>query len=146
MSAPALAQPLADESDYPALRHGKDFGEKIAGLREQGRQGSAKTAASYQPAFAAVGNDRVPKVAGSTIATQALRKPAAVGPYAPFVPTQSDAGHYASVTMSTATPVRALSPSPRPASAAEAPVTSETGSMNHLSQRRVTDIPDQFSK
>ncbi|RAS38108.1 hypothetical protein [Paraburkholderia bryophila] len=146
MSAPALAEPLANESGHSALRHGEDFREKISGSHEEGRHGNAKPVASYKPAFATVRSDRVPGVAGSTIATQALRKPADIGSHAPFVPAQSDGGPYASVTMSTATPVRAMSPPPRPASPAEAPVASETEWMNHLSQRRVTDIPDQFSK
>ncbi|ASL44952.1 hypothetical protein bAD24_I15855 [Burkholderia sp. AD24] len=146
MSAPALAKPAANESGYSALRHGEDFREKTAGLHEEARHGNAKTVASYKPVFGAVRSDRVPRVAGSTIATHALPKPAAIGSYAPFVPTQSDAGQYASVTMSAATPVRAISPPPRPASAAKTPVASETEWTNHLSQRRVTDIPDQFSK
>ncbi|NYH24019.1 hypothetical protein [Paraburkholderia bryophila] len=116
------AESEANEFDYSASRRREDFHEKTGELHKEVRHSNAKAAASYKPAYTAARNDRIPGAIDSTIATQALLKPSA------------------------ATPVRAVSQPPRSASATESSGTSETEWMNHLSQRRVTDIPDQFSK
>ncbi|NYH13480.1 hypothetical protein [Paraburkholderia bryophila] len=140
------AESEANEFDYSASRRREDFHEKTGELHKEVRHSNAKAAASYKPAYTAARNDRIPGAIDSTIATQALLKPSAASVYSPFVPAQPGAEQYASMTMSAATPVRAVSQPPRSASATESSGTSETEWMNHLSQRRVTDIPDQFSK
>lgn len=145
--ATALAESTANDSDRSALPHREDFHEKTGGLREEERHGSSATAAaSYKPAHVAAKNNRIPSAIHSTGATQTLPKPSVAGAYSLFVPAHAEVGQYASVTTSAATPVRAVSQPPRSASASESSGAGETEWMSHLSQRRVTEIPDQFSK
>ncbi|NIF80334.1 hypothetical protein F3J20_23540 [Paraburkholderia sp. Cy-641] len=53
---------------------------------------------------------------------------------------------YAAVTMAAATPVYEIAPPPRPAASNDASASNGTEWMTHISQRRVTEIPEQFAK
>jgi len=69
--------------------------------------------------------------------------PSAAGPYSPPAPSPQSSGDYPSVTMSAGTHVREMTT----ATVRRARVdTDSTEWMNHMSQRRVTEIPDRFSK
>lgn len=75
--------------------------------------------------------------------------PSAAGPYSPFAPARLGAEEYASATVHAraqpyeiATPARPTPPITTPAT----PATAETEWMNHMSQRRVTEVPEQFSR
>ncbi|WP_181156852.1 hypothetical protein [Paraburkholderia sp. BL21I4N1] len=146
ISTPALAESTAHDSDYSTAQHRDDLHEKTGELHRAARHSNAKIVASYKAVYAAARKDRIPSAIDSTVATQAWPKPSADGAYSPFVPAQPSDEPYASVKMSAATPVRSVAPPPRSASATESSGTGETDWMSHLSQRRVTDIPDQFSR
>ncbi|MEM5435206.1 hypothetical protein [Paraburkholderia diazotrophica] len=72
---------------------------------------------------------------------RARPQPSMAGAYSPFAPSPRDNSDYASVTMSAGMHGVA------PAAIARGHVdTDSTEWMNHMSQRRVTEIPDRFSK
>jgi hypothetical protein len=79
-----------------------------------------------------VTHSAIPKVA-----VNASPKLSAAGAYSPAAPARLGVDEYAGVSMSAATHVRDIAPTAS---------TSGTEWMNHLSQRRVTDVPDQFAK
>lgn len=88
----------------------------------------------------------------STLAAvdRAGARPSAAGEYSPLAPSMLGNDEYASVTMSAGTHLRGMAAGSRAgteAAASTTPIdTNSTEWMNRMSQRRVTDIPDQFSK
>jgi hypothetical protein len=82
----------------------------------------------------------------SAITSSGSPAPSSAGPYSPFNPAELAGDKYTSITMSAATTLREA------ASRGHAPTTgtpSEAGDtqwMSHLSQRRVTEVPEQFLK
>ncbi|WP_345811281.1 hypothetical protein AAGS40_10990 [Paraburkholderia sp. PREW-6R] len=72
--------------------------------------------------------------------------PSIAGSYSPLAPSRLGVAEYNAVTLSAATPVGHIATLPRPAGAATAPVTSATEWSTRLSQRRVTEVPDQFAR
>jgi hypothetical protein len=69
--------------------------------------------------------------------------PSVAGDYSPLAPSARLNGDYDSVTMSAGTHVRNVAPVTIRQDRVN---TNSTEWMNHMSQRRVTDVPDSFSK
>jgi hypothetical protein len=74
-----------------------------------------------------------------------LPRPSAAGAYSPRASAQPGLDEYVDVTMSAATQLRDVA-SPRSSMSNNLPAAGSTEWMSHLSQRRVTEIPDQFAK
>jgi hypothetical protein len=74
---------------------------------------------------------------------RARHLPSVAGDYSPLAPSARLSGDYDSVTMSAGTHVRDIAPSTIRQDRVK---TNSTEWMNHMSQRRVTEIPDSFSK
>ncbi len=91
-------------------------------------------------------NDEVPQIAMPAIAQRMSPTPSLAGPYSPLAPSQLGTGEYASTTTSAATHLRNIAPPSRPASSIDSSGTSGTEWINRMSQRRVTEVPDQFTK
>ncbi|MFM0502010.1 hypothetical protein [Paraburkholderia caffeinilytica] len=95
-------------------------------------------------------NYDMPQIVASANAQQTSAKPSSAGPYSPPAPSQPGTDEYASVTLSAGTHLRNIAPPSRPASSINPPATSGATSstewINHMSQRRVTEVPDQFAK
>ncbi|MFM0348421.1 hypothetical protein [Paraburkholderia sp. RL17-347-BIC-D] len=160
-SNPAAATvPIPTSTSAPALRlasaHG--FADKAVSHRRKlvrekgGRQHgaipprTARFAAADQTSHAAAIADDIARGALPKVAANVSPKPSAAGAYSPLAPARLGVDEYAGVTMSAATHVRDTAPMPRTGSSIHASGTSGTEWMNHLSQRRVTDVPDQFVK
>ncbi|MGE8332122.1 MAG: hypothetical protein ACN6PY_13435, partial [Paraburkholderia nemoris] len=90
---------------------------------------------------AEVTHSAIPKVA-----VNASPKLSAAGAYSPAAPARLGVDEYAGVSMSAATHVRDIAPTASTGSSNNSSSTNGTEWMNHLSQRRVTDVPDQFAK
>ncbi|MFM0201310.1 hypothetical protein PQR53_15730 [Paraburkholderia fungorum] len=85
-------------------------------------------------------------IAVSANAHRTSPKPLSTGPYSPHAPSQPGIDEYMSMTMSAGTPVRDLASPSRPAGSVDSPRIGGTDWTNHMSQRRVTENPDQFAK
>jgi hypothetical protein len=122
---------------------GKSAGlnKKAAGARHHAAPASVKPA--RRAVASAVAFDHVP--------AHGTARPSSAGAYSPLAPSRLGVDEYAGITMSAATPVQRLAPparvTPRVApSAATSQSTSATEWSNHMSQRRVTEVPDQFGQ
>jgi hypothetical protein len=91
-------------------------------------------------------NDEVPQIAVPAIAQRTSPAPSSAGPYSPLAPSQLGTGEYASMTTSAGTHLRNIAPPTRPAASNDSPGTGGTEWINRMSQRRVTEVPDQFTK
>lgn len=87
-----------------------------------------------------------PQIVVPAIAQQTSPKPSAAGAYSPRAPLQLGADEYASATTSAGTHLRNIAPPSRPAGSMNQPGSGDTEWVDHMSQRRVTDIPNQFMK
>jgi hypothetical protein len=90
--------------------------------------------------------DDMPDFTVRPIAQRTSPAPSTAGRYSPPAPAQLGIDEYADVTMSAATHLREIAPPPRPVASNHSPGGNGTEWMNHLSQRRVTEVPDQFGK
>jgi hypothetical protein len=161
-SPPAAAKaPIASSTSTPALRftpaaHGfadktvsprrKLVREKSAAQHDRIQPRTARFAATNQTSHVAVSALDMPRGAIPKVAANVPPKPSAAGAYSPLAPARLGVDEYAGVSMSAATHVRDIAPLPRTGSSNNASGNSGTEWMNHLSQRRVTDVPDQFAK
>jgi hypothetical protein len=91
-------------------------------------------------------NAEVSQIAVPAIAQRTSPAPSSAGPYSPLAPSQLGTGEYASTTTSAATHLRNIAPPSRPASSIDSHGTGGTEWINRISQRRVTEVPDQFTK
>jgi hypothetical protein len=87
---------------------------------------------------------------GGVTSPAALRptaQPSAAGTYSPLAPSMLGNEEYASVTLSARTHLRGIG-STQGSTQHTAPAANTNGAdwMTHLSQRRVTDVPDQFTR
>ncbi|MFL9934885.1 hypothetical protein P0D88_38435 [Paraburkholderia sp. RL18-103-BIB-C] len=119
--------------------------EVVDSPREKIRRHTARSAAANPSSRLAAMNDDMPRMAVPRTAHRALPRPSAAGAYSPRAPAQLGLDEYADVTMSAATHLRDVA-SPRSAMSNNLPAASSSEWMSHMSQRRVTEIPDQFAK
>lgn len=91
-------------------------------------------------------NYEVPQIPVSANAQRTSPKPSSTGAYSPLAPSQLGTDEYASITLSAGTHLRNIAPPSRPASSINPPEIGGTEWINHASQRRVTEVPDQFAK
>ncbi|MFM0672344.1 hypothetical protein [Paraburkholderia sediminicola] len=133
-------------AERPASQRRKLVRDKSGAQPEQIYPRSASRAVANQPSHRAAIADDVARSAIPKVAANVSPKPSVAGPYSPLAPTRPGVDEYAGVTISAATHVRDTAPMPRTGSSNNASGASGTEWINHLSQRRVTDIPDQFAK
>ena len=142
----ATASSLHALAGKPVSRRRDKLREKTAGLHKKSLRHNTQIGAikqlRYQPAL----NDDMPHLAASSTTQHTLAKPSAAGLYSPLAPSRLGVGEYASVAMSAGTHLHDIAPPSRAASASHSSGTNGTEWMNHISQRRVTEVPDQFSK
>ncbi|MFM0311745.1 hypothetical protein P0D71_28495 [Paraburkholderia sp. RL17-383-BIF-A] len=138
----AQARISADIAGSP--RHNR-LREKVVTLQEQNRQHSARFVTANPARHAAAVAANLPRIAVPRLAASLPPKPSAAGAYSPPAPTRLGVDEYAGVIMSAATHPRQMA-LPHASSATNASGTSETEWITRLSQRRVTEVPDQFAK
>ncbi|RKF49108.1 hypothetical protein [Paraburkholderia fungorum] len=116
--------------------------------KEMGRSSLATVATQRSPQLPGISlmNYEAPQIAVPAIAQRTSPKPSAAGPYSPLAPSRLGTDEYASTTLSASTHLRNITPPSRPASSINPPGTNGTEWINQMSQRRVTEVPDQFVK
>jgi hypothetical protein len=119
--------------------------EAVDRPREQSRRHATRSATPNPLSRVAAVNDDMQRRAVPRAAQRALPRPSAAGAYSPRAPAQPGLDEYADVTMSAVTQLRDLASS-RSAMTNNLPAAGSTEWMSHMSQRRVTEIPDQFAK
>jgi hypothetical protein len=136
------AGPATHAADNDALSRRR---QAVDRPREKNDHRTARSATANRFPRAAPMNDDMPRITAPRTMHRASPAPSARGAYSPLAPAQPGFDEYADVTMSVATPVREVTSS-RSATSNRVPAASSTEWMNHMSQRRVTEIPDQFAK
>lgn len=86
------------------------------------------------------------QIAVSANAHRTSPKPSSAGPYSPTASSHAGIDEYVSMTMSASTHLRDIAPPSRPAASVDSPGIGRTDWTSHMSQRRVTESPDQFAK
>lgn len=116
--------------------------------KEIGRSSPATIAAQRSPQLPGISpmNYEAPQIAVPAIAQRTSPKPSAAGPYSPLAPSRLGTDEYASTTLSAGTHLRNIAPPSRPASPINPTGTNGTEWINQMSQRRVTEVPDQFAR
>ncbi|CAB3794138.1 hypothetical protein LMG28614_03863 [Paraburkholderia ultramafica] len=114
--------------------------------REKARRYLAHGAAANPLSQIAAMSDDMPRIAVPPVAQRASPRPSAAGSYSPLAPARLGIDEYADVTTFAATHLRDMAPPSRPATSINPSAANGTEWMNHLSQRRVTEVPDQFAK
>lgn len=128
-------------------------------------QNYAQSELAYAPSHRALSrrplshaaNAAMPRLASPLSAHRMNARPSAAGEYSPLAPPMLGSDDYASVTMSAGTHLRGMASAPHAGSTAASSTTSTSSTapridpnstewMSRMSQRRVTDIPDQFSR
>ncbi|WP_211620217.1 hypothetical protein [Paraburkholderia domus] len=147
--APVRATPAHTKAGKN-VSHRKDKQPRdAANLHERNVRSSQTTIATrLSPRLARTSpmNDEVPQIAVSAIAQRTSPEPSSAGPYSPLAPSQLGTDEYASMTTSAGTHLRNIAPPSRPASSINPPGAGGTEWINRMSQRRVTEVPDQFAK
>ena len=136
------AGPATQAADNDALSRRR---QAVDRPREKNDHRTARSATANRFPRVAPINDDMPRITVPRTVHPASPAPSARGAYSPLAPAQPGFDEYADVTMSVATPVRGVASS-RSATSNRVPAASSTEWMNHMSQRRVTEIPDQFAK
>lgn len=127
-------------------RHRHTLRETSDSTREKTRRHLARsTTANSLPHVAAMADD-MPRIAVPSSVQRTLPRPSAAGRYSPLAPAQLGTDEYAGVTTFAATYLRDIALPSRPATSNHAAAGNGTEWMNHMSQRRVTEVPDQFVK
>lgn len=141
-TASGLVRPTVDKPVSPRL---KNIAEKTIRPHERNIRREARITAANHASYPTITHRDLSRGTVRLNASRASAAPSSAGAYSPFAPSQLGVDEYAAVTMSAATHVREIS-SPRPASAITPSATTRTDWMNHLSQRRVTEVPEQFAR
>lgn len=141
--ATAASRTAANDT-VPRRRHA--LREPTDSSREKTRRHLARNgAANPQSHIAAISAD-MRRIAVPAVVQQASPRPSAAGAYSPLAPARLGIDEYADVTMFAATHLRDIAPPVRPATSINPSAASGTEWINHMSQRRVTEVPDQFTK
>jgi hypothetical protein len=153
-SMKAMETPRVANSDS-VTRHRPTPRVSASSQREKARRHLARSStAANLPSHVAAMAGEMPLVTVPRSLQRSAPRPSAAGRYSPLAPAQLGFDEYAEVTMSAATHLGGIAPMPRAAASSPAPgpVSNHSSSgngtewMNHLSQRRVTEVPDQFAK
>ncbi len=142
VAAPVLVRDVADKPG-PALRSRPQ--EKAGRPHEVSRRREAQAASANRASRPTFSPRHLSRSMVPANASMSSPKPSSAGPYSPLTPSRLGVDEYASVTLSAATPVRDIA-TLRPASSRATSATAGTEWMNHLSQRRITEVPDQFAR
>ena len=129
--------------DQAVAHRRQPVGEKTA---IQSQRHDARYAATKQPSRVGAKMADASRFAIPKTAAHVSPRPSAAGPFSPFSPARLGVDEYAGVTISAATHLRDIPSAPRSATSNTPSATSSTEWMNHLSQRRVTEVPEQFAK
>ncbi|NKJ46728.1 hypothetical protein CIC12_08225 [Burkholderia sp. SG-MS1] len=143
-SATQAAPPRVASSDTGSRRH--TLRTTASSRREKTRDHLARSTTANPLSRAASMADGMPHITVPPIARRTSPAPSTAGKYSPPAPARLGIDEYADVTMSAATRLRDIAPPPRPAASNHSPLGNGTEWMNHISQRRVTEVPDQFGK
>ncbi|NPT36387.1 hypothetical protein GNZ11_17925 [Paraburkholderia xenovorans] len=146
--APAQALPAAAthiSTDKTGARRYHRARETSGTQRQQNRPHITRYAAANQSSHSAVNAGDLPQIAIRSVAAGSTTRPSAAGSYSPLAPTRLGVDEYAGVTLSASTHLRDMPPS-HAGSSNNASGGTATEWMSRLSQRRVTEIPDQFAK
>jgi hypothetical protein len=127
-------------------RHRHTLRETAASQREKTRRHLARSAAANPPSHIAAMSGDMPRITLPPVVQRASARPSAAGSYSPLAPARLGIDEYADVTMFAATHLRDIAPPSRPATSINPSAANGTEWMNHMSQRRVTEVPDQFAK
>lgn len=138
----AQARISADKAGSPRPSR---LGEKVVPLQKQNHQHSARFVTANPSRHAATVASNLPHIAVPRLAASLPPRPSAAGAYSPPAPTGLGVDEYAGVIMSAATHPREMA-LPHAGPTTNASGTGGTEWMTHLSQRRVTEVPDQFAK
>jgi hypothetical protein len=141
----ATAAPRAATNDtLSRSRHA--LRETTNSQREKTRRHLARGAAANPLSHIAAMSDDMPRSAVPPVVQRASPRPSAAGSYSPLAPARLGNDEYADLTMVAATHLRDIAPPSRPATSINPTAANGTEWMNHMSQRRVTEVPDQFAK
>lgn len=114
--------------------------------RDKNHRNRLQMGASARLADAPAMNGDKPPTNVPAIARSTTPKTSAAGAYSPIAPSPLGIDDYASITLSAGIQLRHIAPPARAAQASQNATSGATDWTNHLSQRRVTDVPDQFAK
>ena len=120
--------------------------EQSAGQQEQKRPHNPRFASANRSSHAAAIGIDLPGTAAPTVAAGMPPGLSAAGRYSPAAPARLGVDEYADLTMSAAIRRHDIASLSRVGSSTTASGNGGTEWINHLSQRRVTEIPDQFAK
>lgn len=137
--------PARISADKTGARRYHRARETSATQQQQNRPHTTRYAAANQSSHSAGNTGDVPQIATRSVAEGATTRPSAAGSYSPLAPTRLGVDEYAGVTLSASTHLRDTPPS-HAGSSNNASDSAGTEWMSRLSQRRVTEIPDQFAK
>jgi hypothetical protein len=143
---PVTVAPARVATNQTPSRRRDKLREKAVILPDVIQRGHSSRSTTIRSPDPRAANDGMPQIVIPAIAQSASPKPSAAGPYSPIAPSPLGTDEYASLTLSAGTHLRNIAPPPRPASSNNTSATGATEWMNHMSQRRVTDVPDQFAK
>ncbi|MFM0619105.1 hypothetical protein PQR37_34150 [Paraburkholderia nemoris] len=146
---PSTATPARAPADNTVSRY-RDKQRKgaVTSHERSGRssQPTIATQSSRQLSHIEPSNYEVPQFAALANAQRTSAKPSSAGPYSPLAPSRLGTDEYAAMTLSAGTHLRKIAPPSRPASSTNPSEVNGTEWINHMSQRRVTEVPDQFTK
>lgn len=140
----AVAAPRVASSDAVSRRH--TLHEAADRRREKTRAHLTRSTAANPLSLVAPMADEMQHLTVPPIAQRTSPAPSIAGSYSPSAPARLGIDEYADVKMSAATHLRDIAPPFHPAASNHSPAGSGTEWMNHMSQRRVTEVPDQFAK
>jgi hypothetical protein len=141
--APAPAHVLAGQAIAPRSKH---VVENTASRRNQKQQYNSRVAATKQTAHIVAKTANISPTTVPESVANVKPRPSAAGPFSPFAPARLGVDEYAGVALSASTHLRDVERAPRSAASNNPSAASNTEWMNHMSQRRVTEVPDQFVK
>jgi hypothetical protein len=136
---PIALQPHLDEAHR--AHHAIRKANRVTSRKSHAPASQRVTATRHTGVAASSGGSHRP--ASSAVHRRPLARPSAAGGYSPFAPARLGSDEYASVTMPAAARLRDAVLAP---SAMHRSTPGDAEWMSHISQRRVTDVPDEFAK
>jgi hypothetical protein len=137
--APIALQPHLDEARH--ARHG--IHEANRAIHRKAHSSASQSVTAKRHAGAAAASSGLHRPASSAVHRRPWARPSAAGGYSPFAPARLGSDEYASVTMPAEARLRDALLTPP---AMHRGTSSDAEWMSHISQRRVTEVPDEFGK